>query len=409
MSSLITSWFTIGRNLLLTIGLFLACLTRSATAADGDRCSIIGAPAGVIPFQLVGGHIYATAGVNGTGPYRFLVDTGGVNLIDTSLARMLSLKFMGTETGRGTGPKSVETFKTTVARLTVGDTGFKSQKFYTFDFQQLYAGGGVKMSGIVGAPLFRQYVTCIDFEHDVIELIAPAHFDAHRAGVTITMSVKESEIIVPGSFDGEPGVFQIDTGSPTSLTLDEPFVARHQLLKHFRHHIEASSGGVGGSTAEYDVRGEDLVLGAARIEHPITALSVATRGQFARGDLSGNVGIGSLRRFVVTFDFPGKRLFLKPYPRPPRDLDTYDRSGMRIDFAPQGFRVVFVADGTPAADAGLRPGDFIVAVDDHAATTISLPDMRDELRRLPAGTVITIDVKAGHKVRRVRLKLRELL
>ena len=396
------------KNVLLSLllGLFA---TSASFAVPDDNCLSIGAPTAEIPFTLIGEHIYTDASVNGTGPYRFIVDTGGVNLIDSSLVKPLSLRITGAEAGHGTGPNAVASGKTTIERLTLGKITFTKQPFYTFDFEQLYAGGGVKMMGMVGAALLQQYVTCIDFKHNVIDLIEPGQLDVARAGSSLAMSINESEIKVHGSFDGIPSIFQIDTGSPTTLTLAAPFVQHHGLLKRFPRQVETSSGGVGGQTREYTVRGKDLVLGGERIQHPITALAAASKGNLAKSDFSGIVGIGALKRYLVTLDFPGKRLFLKTYDPAPAGLDTYDRSGMRIEVDPAGFRVVSVAQGTPAAEAGLRRGDVIIAVDHRSATSIALPAMRDELKSRPAGSVIALTVRAHGRVRIVGLELRDLL
>ena len=160
---------------------------------------------------------------------------------------------------------------------------------------------------------------------------------------------------------------------------------------------------------EYIVRGSDLVLGAEQIQHPIVALAAVSQGNLAKSELSGIVGIGALKRYVVTFDFPGERLFLKRYDAAPADLDTYDRSGMRIETEPAGFRVVSVAAGTPAAEAGLHPGDVIVAVDGRPASSITLPGLRDELRQRSPGSAIALRLKADGGPRNVRIILRDLL
>ena len=398
------------KSILSFLLLFLfATFALCAYAAQADSCPVIGTPAAEIPFSLIGDHIYTEVTVNGRGPHRFIVDTGGVNLIDASLVKQLSLKITGTEAGHGTGPATVESGKTTVERLTLGKINFTERPFYTFDFRQLYAGGGVEMMGMVGAELFRQYVTCFDFGSKVIALIEPAKFDAHRAGSALPMSIKASEITVRGSFDGIPGVFQIDTGSPTTLTLATPFVVQHQLLKRFPQHVDTSSGGVGGSMRESTVRGSDLVLGAEQIQRPIVGLAAVSKGKLAKSGFSGIIGIGALKRYVVTFDFPGQRLFLKSYEPPPADLDRYDRSGMRIETEPAGFRVVSVAPGSPAAEAGLHPGDIIVAVDGRPAGSISLPGLRDELRQRPPGSVVALRMKSDGETRNARIILRDLL
>jgi hypothetical protein len=398
-----------GFFLRITVAVLLATPLCPATDAHSVGCPTRRAPGAVIPFELIGDHIYVSAKVNGSGPYRFIVDTGGVNLVDSSLVKPLSLQITGQETGHGVGAETVESGKTTIDRLDLGNHTFTSEKFYTFDLDQLYPGGGVKMMGMVGAPLFARYATCIDFSRHEIELINPADLDRQPAGTVLPMSTKESVITIHASFDGVPGVFQVDTGSPTTLTLNTPFVTKHDLLSRFPRHVESSSGGVGGSVREYTVRGKNLVLGSLSIVNPITALAVASKGNFARADLAGNIGNGALKRYVVTFDLPGHRLYLQPYEPAPPNLDTYNRSGLRIDVEPTGFRVVSVAKGTPAAEAGIRVGDLIVTVNGKPSTSISLPEIRDELRERPAGSVFTMGVRTDDKTREVQLTLRELL
>jgi membrane-associated protease RseP (regulator of RpoE activity) len=186
-------------------------------------------------------------------------------------------------------------------------------------------------------------------------------------------------------------------------------VEQYELLKRFPQHVETSSGGVGGAMREYVVRGSDLVLGAEQIQHPVTAMADVSKGKLAQSDLSGIVGIGALKRYVVTFDFPGKRLFLKRYEPAPADLDTYDRSGMRIERETAGFRIISVSSGTPAAEAGLHLGDVIVAVDGRPASSITLPTLRDEFRQRRPGSVIALGIQSEGERRCVRMVLRDLL
>ena len=391
----------------LLFGLFsIACC---AYPSHAEGCPASSSPHVTIPFTLIGDHIFISATVNGSGPYQFVVDTGGVDLIDTETAKALRLPLAGSETGHGIGPRTVESGKTTIRELKAGTGTFNARKFYTFDFRQINAMGGVTVAGMIGGSMFRQYVTCFDFEHQRIELIDPAKFDLRRAGFPVPMSVKDSEITVRGAFDGEPGVFQIDTGSASTLSLNSPFVARYKLLNKFPNRVETLSSGVGGSNKAFTVRGQNLVLGAVHIDRPITELSVASQGNLASHTMDGRIGMRALKRYIVTFDFPGARLFLKPFQPAPVDLDTYDRSGLGLAADSSGYRIMSVAKGTPAQAAGLQPGDIIVAVDGRPATEIPLATMRGWLRQRPAGSLITLKVKGRSEIRVVPLTLRDLL
>jgi hypothetical protein len=152
-----------------TVSIVLVVFAFVSRGVAVNACPTRGDAADKFPFTLIGDHIYVDAIVNGTGPYRFIVDTGGVNLIDATLAKSLSLKLKGKESGRGVGAKKIEIDKTMIDRLILGDLTFRQQKFYTFDFKQLYS-SGVEMEGMVDASLFHQYATCTDFDHQVIDL-----------------------------------------------------------------------------------------------------------------------------------------------------------------------------------------------------------------------------------------------
>jgi S1-C subfamily serine protease len=52
-----------------------------------------------------------------------------------------------------------------------------------------------------------------------------------------------------------------------------------------------------------------------------------------------------------------------------------DRTGLSLSRDPNGFDVLAVAPGTPAASAGLRQGDRIVAADGTPAASISAARM----------------------------------
>jgi C-terminal processing protease CtpA/Prc len=83
-----------------------------------------------------------------------------------------------------------------------------------------------------------------------------------------------------------------------------------------------------------------------------------------------------LKRFLVTFDYRHRRLYLKPPPQSVSDTGTFDRSGMWLNSVDDGFEVGDVTPNSSAAAAGLKVGDRIIAVDGVIAGELKLSDLR---------------------------------
>ena len=69
--------------------------------------------------------------------------------------------------------------------------------------------------------------------------------------------------------------------------------------------------GVGGSDRSYGTRVRSLRLGSTTFSDQPADVIVAKNGAFADRVDAGNVGLGLLRKFVVTFDFANHALYLQ--------------------------------------------------------------------------------------------------
>ena len=99
-----------------------AASTFAAPKTETADAAIAGGEAQtVIPFTLINNHVYGQAMVDGKGPYRFIFDTGGVNLVTPTLAKVLGLATTGQFAGSGAGEGTMEVGFTKVAELKVAD------------------------------------------------------------------------------------------------------------------------------------------------------------------------------------------------------------------------------------------------------------------------------------------------
>jgi hypothetical protein len=362
------------------------------------------------PFKLINNHIYANVKVNGKGPYQFIFDTGGVNLVTPPLAADLGLKSEGALQGNGAGAGHMDVSLTRVSSLALGDAVVKDQAFMELPLNTMEGSEGVEMPGMVGFETFRRFVTRVDYGAKTITLIKPDAFDPKDAGTAVPITFAGNTIEAAGAYDGVPGTFTIDTGARSSLTLNTPFVAAHVQFAKYNTAPEAVTGwGIGGPTKSHTIRGKALVLGGYTIAAPVVELSTDTQGAMANSAQSGNIGGGVLKRFVVTLDYERSTMYLKPVSGPVDDLDTYDRSGLWINADVAGYKVVDVTKGGPADQGGLRADDVIIAVDGKPATGVTLYAMRARLRDDPPGNKVTFTVVRGGANKDVVVTLRDLI
>jgi membrane-associated protease RseP (regulator of RpoE activity) len=362
------------------------------------------------PFKLINNHIFADVKVNGKGPYQFIFDTGGVNLLTPPLTKELGLEAQGHMQGNGAGDGHMDVQLTKVSLLQLGDATVKDQIFAQIPLESMGAIEGVDMPGMVGFETFRRFVTRIDYGARTITLIKPEAFDPKTAGTPVPIKFDGNTIEAPATYDGVPGTFTIDTGARSSLILNTPFVAAHaQFAKYAGTPVAVTGWGIGGPTKSHVIRGHDLVLGGQRIDAPVVLLSTATKGADSDASQSGNIGGGTLKRFVVTLDYAHNTMYLKPVTQPVSDLDSFDRSGVWINRNAEGYTVVDVTAGGPSDQAGLKVGDEIVAVDGKSATTVPVYEVRARLRNEAPGTVVKFTVKHGGETKDVSVMLKDLI
>jgi hypothetical protein len=319
-----------------------------------------GAPETAIPFHLINNHIYGAARVNGRGPYVFLFDTGGTNDITSTLARRLGLKIVGRTPEFGAGAGIMEGGFTQVLELQVGGALLRNQVLSVTPFEDQEPIEGTPMAGLVGYEVFSRFITRIDYGAGMITLMDTRNFDPRDAGTPVKFVFHAHIPEVTGTFEGLPARYSIDTGARFELMLTKSFAAQADLRAKHPQGIDSVYGwGVGGAVRGYITRASEMRVGDVKVNDVITDLSLQDRG-----GLSGSIGGGILKRFVVTFDYAHQTIYLKPRPGPIADTGTFDRAGMWVNASSQGFEIVDVVKGAPADEAGLHVGSLVPQVAD---------------------------------------------
>ena len=151
---------------------------------------------------------------------------------------------------------------------------------------------------------------------------------------------------------------------------------------------------------------KSLEVGRFAITNPLTGFTKV--GEIADAGKAGNIGGGFLRRFRVIFDYSRKRMILEPNSRL-TEADELDMSGAALTSEPPAFTVIKVVrlrPDSPAAQAGLKPQDVIIAVDGQPATTLNVSKLRKMFR---VERECLLKVKRGEQIVEIKLKLRRLI
>jgi len=204
----------------------------------------------------------------------------------------------------------------------------------------------------------------------------------------------------PPSFSDELNLL-VDTGATKCVLFDGPVgdVVHHlddwQALKGFT--APTLIGTSGARIARVPV------IQIASMAHPVRAdnvdvgivgndlgnvLSLAT-GQ----TIHGLLGYSFLKRFRVAIDYPNQVMWLDPISDYQDDRPyEYCHVGIQIERLNGAVVVAGVVAGSPAATAGIQPGDELTGIDGQAARLLDLVDLTRRLEGKP-GSHVTLAIR----------------
>jgi predicted aspartyl protease len=375
---------------------------------DDDRLAFVhGARDSRVPFELINNHIYIRAAIDGA-PVRMIVDTGGLNLLTPAAAARLGLATEGKLAISGAGDRKVDLGFARAKQLAVGDVQLANPVFYVVDTEALGDVEGEAFDGLVGFELLHRLAVRIDYPAEALTLMPQAGFAPPSGAITVPFELRDRTPVVTGSIDGIAARMTVDTGARTSLVAASPFTREQGLEARYRPAFETVTGwGVGGPTRGKPVRFRRITVGNAAVGDVVGELFTGDKGALADPDVSANLGGGVLRRFAVTFDYRGRKMYLEPARGVPRDI--YDRAGMFMMRAGDVLRVVAVTPGGPAEHAGIAVDDRVVAIDGAPVASRRLAEWRAILGAGEIGARHSLTVGTGAAQRDRTLVLAELL
>jgi len=259
-----------------------------------------------VPYLERGGLIFAKVAIEGKS-YLFLIDSAAqADVFDTTLAAKLGLHPEGhvevSGAGLVTSPGVVR-----APPISLGGVTFPMRIATVLHLPPFPS---TSVDGILGYPFFAAAELRFDPTDDALTIAPPGALapDGTRLDVDTDRELPEIEAKIQ---DASTRVI-VDTGDSRELLLFKSFIDQHPGLVSLAQIGPRLNAGIGGSVDAVGAIVSVLQLGPYRLFNRYTDVVLGTTGAFADRNDGGNVGYGSLRNFVVTFDLADHGLFLQP-------------------------------------------------------------------------------------------------
>ena len=366
-----------------------------------------------LSFKLINNLIILPVQINDSDTMNFIVDTGVNSTIITelSLSNTLSLNYARKTTLRGLGEgEDLEALHSFGNNFTISGIKGKNQHVFMLleDVFHLSTKLGMRVQGIIGYSLFRDFVVSINYERQKITFTKPKKFKPTKSDLkkAIVLPLKlhktkpylEAEIVQTNDVKTTVKLF-LDTGASHALWLD---ASSNENISIPEKSIESYLGrGLNGEIHGKIGRIKSIQLGEFILKDVITVYpdTSSTNSTINLDDRNGSLGSEILKRFRVSIDYSRQEVTLRPNSSFEKDFD-YNMSGIEIS-APIPEMPYFVISGirenSPANRVGLLKGDQILWLNNHAIKEYSLSEIND-LFHSKNGKKIKITVQRDTKV-----------
>ena len=355
--------------------------------------SIAGGSSTTVPLQIVNNHVYVNVMLEGRGPYTFVLDSGGDYIVTPEVAAALRATSAGGLQLGGVGNATESAAFAHIDELRAGAATVRNLYSLVLPIGTGFGvAEGMRIDGMIGYQFLARFLTTIDYANAKLTLSMPGAATVPAGATPIGFFIDGSIPRVSVTVDGVTTSAEVDTGNRGGLELSSHFLADHSAIAALAKTPPAVTGfGVGGPAYARLGRVPSLQIGPYTIANAVTMFSTQARGALADPFNPANIGGAIWRRFDLTFDYAHDRLLLTKNAQFDAPFG-YDRSGLFVIDADGTYTVISVLAGTPAAAAGIKKGDAIVAVDGAPASSESLAALRAQLSAAP-GTVVRMRVR----------------
>jgi hypothetical protein len=300
---------------MVAIVLFLFCFISSAFGADAPGYDFIrGHIDTSIPFKLYKNLIVIPVTLNDTLRLNLILDTGTRSILLYG-KRFKKLSNFVNETklkvvGWGSAD-AIEVRRAFPNTISIGDVRGEQLCAAVVDHRKLFADSPT-IDGIIGYEIFARFSVEIDYLRQKIFLYDKIHHRDTRDFLSLPLVVNGSRPEIISNIELETGKkiqlnLLVDTGSSLGLT-----IFSKTIDEVINYGIDREIGiGLTGSIWGYSIRLKSLSLGTLFISNLLSNLVHVKEHPDLQFTTAGSLGAGFLKDYLIIFDYPTNRLFVK--------------------------------------------------------------------------------------------------
>lgn len=319
-----------------------------------------------IPFKMLTGGVILLNGQFDNYPdtLNFILDTGsgGISL-DSSTASWLGVETTPSETTI-LGIAGIRKVNFVYNRkLTVSGLTTENLNFHINDYDILTSVYGEKIDGIIGYSMLSKYIFHINYDSSIINVYSQGRMKYPRGGwlyepILRTLPVQTARIKDDVTVHSR---FLFDIGAGLCLMLSEDFIEDSSFLSRKRVLYPKEAEGVGGKVDMHMTVIKEIKMGPYRFRNVPVYIFDDKFNITSYPYLSGIIGNDLLRRFNVILNYAKREFFFVPNTHYNDQFD-YSYCGIELYYVDGRIILGDVAEKSPAALAGLKEGDVVIAI-----------------------------------------------
>ena len=372
-----------------------------------------------IPYEITGDFLILDVSFKNVLPLKFIFDTGSEHtiLFKKEYSDLLGVRYqkriplMGSDLSkeiygyiaRGI-PLNIENSAMVTTDILVLEEDYLGLEEFT----------GINIDGIIGANIFRHFITFINTKKGRIHLIKPDKFQPPKNYIQIPISVYKNKPYLNATARIGRNLVDLrllmDTGAGLPLLL---YTNSHPDLSLPEHTIPGNLGmGLGGNLKGYIGRADEFSFSEYDYANLITSFQEFNIDSVAnlRLNRNGIVGNSLLSRFNYYIDYYREMVYIKPLRRFKRKFN-FDKSGLIIAATGRNLRdfvVQSIIPDSPAEEAGIQVGDLIKKVQGLPTSFFSLTALNSLLSGRENKNIRIILAREDEK-HKIKFKLRTLI